>query len=152
MEEQFQKQIKQAQEGKEKTLDKLKKQLRAEIFTNAVRLDVAERGALSPQELSDTELVGILVKNVRLFKGLSEVELAKRSRVSSETISRVENARHTPQKTTIDKLARALDVPRKQLEPERVFAHWPAVYQTVLSEREVAEGELERIEREKVEA
>jgi transcriptional regulator with XRE-family HTH domain len=144
--------IKQLQEKKEKTIEKLKKQLRAELFTNAVRLDVAERGALWPQELSHTELFGILVRNVRLFLGLSEAKLAKRSGLSMETISRVENGKHKPREKTVEKLARALEVPPKQLDTEQVFRRWPAVYQTILSQREVAVGELERIEREKAPA
>jgi len=137
------KEIKSLQEKKEKTLKKLKKQLRAEMFTNAVRLDLAQRDALWPQELSDPELVGILVKNVRLFRALSEAELARRSGVSLETISRVENGKHKPREKTVEKLARALGVPSKQLNPDFVFRLWPAVYQTVLSEREVLAEQVE---------
>lgn len=146
MEQQYKKEIKEAQTRKERTLQKLRKQLRAEIFANAVRLEVADRGALSPQELTRTELIGILVRHVRLFKELSESELARMSGISLETISRVETGKHLPRHGTVEKLAKALGVPRKQLDPDFVFARWPAVYQTIVSEREVVE------EREKVEA
>jgi transcriptional regulator with XRE-family HTH domain len=146
------KEIKEYQEQREKLLERLKKATRAEIYTNAIRLDMAERGALGPKELAEAELVGILVKNVRLSRGLSEGELAKRSGVSLETVSRVENGRHRPREKTVEKLALALDVRPKQLDPDHVFRRWPDIYQPFLSDHEAAEGEVGRIEREKAHA
>lgn len=144
MEVRVDKEIKEYQEQRAKLLERLKKAARAEIFTNAIRLDMAERGALGPKELAEAELVGILVKHLRLFQGLSAVELAERSGVSLETISRVENGKHKPQKKTVEKLAEALGVKPKHLDPDVVFEHWPDIYQPFLSERDVVEWELER--------
>jgi len=146
--QQYTRQLRQAQQGKERTLKKLKKALRAEIFTNTVRLEIAERGALSPDELTRAERVGILVRAIRHWRGMSEAELGRQSGLSAETISRLENGKHTPREKTVVRLAEALGVPRKQLDADVVFGRWPAIYQTILSEREAVEGELERMEQE----
>lgn len=41
--------------------------------------------------------------------GLTQAELAKLARVRVETISRLENGRHSPNVATVDKIVRALD-------------------------------------------
>jgi transcriptional regulator with XRE-family HTH domain len=144
--QQYTRQLRQAQQGKEQTLKKLKKALRAEIFANTVRLEIAERGALSPDELTRAERVGILVRAIRHWRGMSEAELGRQSGLSAETISRLEHGKHTPREKTVVRLAEALGVPRKQLDADVVFARWPSVYQTVISEREVVAEQMREAE------
>lgn len=138
--------MKEFQDQRVKLLERLEKQLKAEIFTNTVRLALVERDALYPEELSETELIAILVRSCRLLRGWTEAELARRSGVTFETVSRVENAKHRPHKMTVEKLAQAFEVPPKQLDPEVVFARWPAVYQTVVTEREVLDEQMREAE------
>jgi transcriptional regulator with XRE-family HTH domain len=138
------KQMRELQKKKEETLTRLKRALLAEMFTNGVRYDLAERGALWPEEVSKNELVGILVKNLRLFRGLSGADLAERSGVSLETISRLENGHHKPRQKTIEKLAAALRVKPEQLDPAFVFQRWPAIHQPALSQAEAEEWARER--------
>jgi transcriptional regulator with XRE-family HTH domain len=137
----------QAQQRKAKVLERLKPQLRAEMYVNAVRLDMAEAGALLPSELSDTALTEILVRNLRKFKDQTAAELAERSGVTPEMISRLEHGRHKPQSGTIEKLAKGLGVSPKYLDPDAVFKFWPAVLQPFIVPGEQAE--VERPERQR---
>jgi transcriptional regulator with XRE-family HTH domain len=128
--------------------------LKEQLFQTALLLELTERGAESPQELPHNELVGLLVKMVRSFKGLSQSELARRSKLRLETISRLEGGMGRPQERTVVDLARALDVPRAQLDPDRVFQDWPGYVRAAVRElRAYADREQAREEeREKAEA
>jgi len=128
------------------------KELKAQLFQTALLLEMAERGAESPHDLSYNELVGILVKMVRQFKGLSQTEVAKRSSLRLETIGRIESGMGRPQHRTIVDLARALKVPSEQLDPDRVFGDWPG-YLEASSEalREYVKRERARLEAEQKE-
>jgi transcriptional regulator with XRE-family HTH domain len=138
-----------AQKEREQLLKDVKREAKAQLFEAGIRLELAERGALYPQDLPYTELVGVLVKLVRQFKGFSESELARRSGVTLETISRLEHGKHKPQRRTVMKLADALEVQPKQVDPDQVFWGWPG-YAEVSTREAEKEREQARIDREKV--
>jgi transcriptional regulator with XRE-family HTH domain len=126
------------------------KQLKAQLFQTSLQLELAERGVEAPHDLPYNELSGILLKHVRMFRGLSETELARRSGVRLETISRLESGKHKAQEATVERLARALKVSPEQLSPDRVFRDWPGYISAVAAElREFARQEQARINREK---
>ncbi len=57
------------------------------------------------------------VRKLRLKRGWSQHELARRSGLPQSHISRLENAKHTPTYLTIEKLARAFGVSPGELDP-----------------------------------
>lgn len=111
--------------------------LKAELFAKSLIFEVLLRGAEFPDELTADELTGILIRQTRQWSGLSQPQLAKRSGVRVETISRLENGQRQAQHSTIGALARALKVDRKQLDPGAVFGAWRAVLE---AEKEKAEA------------
>jgi transcriptional regulator with XRE-family HTH domain len=99
--------------------------LKEEVFEAALKLELAELGRSVPQgSVPDEERFALLLKTARQFRGLSQAQLAGRSNVREETISRLERAEHKPHgRTTVD-LARGLEVSPEFLQPERVFSEW----------------------------
>ena len=124
------------------------KALKRELIGKSLILEVLERGAEFPDELTSDELAGILIKNTRMWHGWSQPELAKRSGVRVETISRLEHGQRQAQHSTIGALARALDVDPRQLDPAYVFGVWR---QYLEAEKE-AEALREVAKREKAKA
>jgi transcriptional regulator with XRE-family HTH domain len=100
------------------------KELKADLFAKSLILEVLERGAEYPDELAADVLTGILIKLTRQWSGLSQPELARRSGVRVETISRLEHGQRQAQHSTIGALARALKVDPRQLDPAYVFGIW----------------------------
>jgi transcriptional regulator with XRE-family HTH domain len=61
------------------------------------------------------EIVAANVKRVRLLTGLTQAELAKRSKLSEVYISRIENSANNLTLDSIEQIAAALGVPALQL-------------------------------------
>jgi DNA-binding XRE family transcriptional regulator len=53
------------------------------------------------------------IKSMRESKGMTTRELAKEAGISTETIFAIEHGRRQPTVTTLDKIAKALDVEAK---------------------------------------
>jgi len=53
---------------------------------------------------------GIRIKEIRERVGMTQVELSKKSGISQEHISRIENGKFTPNVKTADRIAEALGV------------------------------------------
>jgi len=90
-----------------------------------VLLELAERGAKVPQDLSYEELQGILLKQVRLVKHMSQERLAEKSGVSTPTIIHLERGKHKAQRSTLKALAAALGWPEDDLDPRWAFFERP---------------------------
>jgi transcriptional regulator with XRE-family HTH domain len=56
-------------------------------------------------------MIGLGIKNIREWKGISQQELAEKIYSSQTNISRIENGSQKPSKITIEKIALALSVP-----------------------------------------
>jgi transcriptional regulator with XRE-family HTH domain len=98
--------------------------LKDELYGKSLILEVLERGAEFPDELTAEELRGILIKLTRMWHGWSQPQLAKRSNVRVETISRLEHGQRQAQHSTIGALARAMKVDPRALDPSEVFGIW----------------------------
>lgn len=61
------------------------------------------------------ELIGKRVKQIRMDRGLSQAELAKKMNWQQPDISDLEHGRHNPKSDTLDKLAKALKVSISEL-------------------------------------
>ncbi len=57
------------------------------------------------------------IKEAREEKNLSQQELADKSGLPQSHISRIENAKHSPSRTTLEKIAKALKVPISRFDP-----------------------------------
>jgi transcriptional regulator with XRE-family HTH domain len=121
-------------QAKQERIKAKAKELKADLYGRSLILEVLERGAEFPDELSAEELRGILIKLTRMWHGWSQPQLAKRSGVRVETISRLEHGQRQAQHSTIGALARAMRVNEKDLDPGAVFGIW----------RDYVEGEKER--------
>jgi len=51
------------------------------------------------------------IQKIRLSKGMTQTELAKRSKVSQSTISQIENGKRNPTVIVLMKIATALETP-----------------------------------------
>jgi DNA-binding XRE family transcriptional regulator len=58
------------------------------------------------------------IKSLRTAAGLSQAELAARSGLPQSHVSRLEAAKHSPTRLTLEKIATALGRPLKELDPE----------------------------------
>ncbi len=61
--------------------------------------------------------VGAKIKSLREQAGLSQVELAEKSGLPKNHVSRIEGGTHSPTRRTLEKLAGALDVPLSAIDP-----------------------------------
>jgi ribosome-binding protein aMBF1 (putative translation factor) len=61
--------------------------------------------------------VGDRIRQARRKAGLTQKELAERSGLRQSHISRLERGRHSPSFVTVEKIAKALDIPVSQLDP-----------------------------------
>ena len=57
-----------------------------------------------------------LVRAWREYLGLTQVEVAKRARITQAALSQLESSEAKPRKSTLEKLARALGLKFEQLE------------------------------------
>ncbi len=74
-------------------------------------------------------LLGLRLRSIREAKGLSQGDIEKRSGLLRPYLSRIENGHSVPSIETLEKLARALEVPLYQLfyegeEPPKLI-HFP---------------------------
>lgn len=67
------------------------------------------------------------LRELRLERGISQEALAGISNVSRPTIHRVEHCQQKPHRSTLVKLARALDVKPKDLAPELMAERAPGI-------------------------
>lgn len=63
------------------------------------------------------EFVGARIQELRKSRGLTQVQLAEKSGLPQSHISRIESARLSPSRATLDKIARAMDVQISALDP-----------------------------------
>jgi DNA-binding XRE family transcriptional regulator len=61
--------------------------------------------------------VGGRIKDLRETAGLSQAELAVKAGLTQSHISRLENAEHSPTHLTLEKIAKALGVEARQIDP-----------------------------------
>ncbi len=57
------------------------------------------------------------IKEARESAGLTQIELSKKAGLPQSHISRLENGQHSPSFATLEKIAKALDIPISQLDP-----------------------------------
>ncbi len=57
------------------------------------------------------------IKELRKAAGMTQVELAEKSNIPQSYISRLENGEHSPTAKTISKIAKALGVSAKEIDP-----------------------------------
>ena len=57
------------------------------------------------------------IRKLRKERGLTQEQLAERAGLPQSYISRLENGEHSPTAKTIEKLARGLGVPAKEIDP-----------------------------------
>jgi transcriptional regulator with XRE-family HTH domain len=65
--------------------------------------------------------IGQNIKNCRMRKGMSQEELALKSRVGTHTIERYESGEQTPNLQTILKISTVLDVPASELMGQQIY-------------------------------
>lgn len=135
-------------------MEKKIKEMRANLFVDALILEATEKaaelGLESLLDLPSEKLHGVLLKNVRLFRGMSMSKLARASGVNKQTIYELERGLHKPHDTTIRKLADGLGVPESQLQPLKVFRFLPEQPKAVAEQiREVEKQASEEQEKAK---
>lgn len=64
-----------------------------------------------------TKFISKRIRKARKAAGLTQVELADRSGIPQSHISRLENGEHSPSAQTLQRLAKALNVPCEHLDP-----------------------------------
>jgi ribosome-binding protein aMBF1 (putative translation factor) len=57
------------------------------------------------------------IRSARMAAGLNQTELAEKAGLTQSHISRLENGEHSPNQLTIQKIAKALDIPASDLDP-----------------------------------
>lgn len=73
--------------------------------------DLADASA-APERLTKwNEWVSKRIKEARVEAGLTQEQLAQRTGLPQSHISRIENAKHSPARATIEKIAKALEKP-----------------------------------------
>jgi len=63
------------------------------------------------------DFVGKKIRERREAAGLTQEQLAEKSGLPQSHISRLENARHSPSRSTLDKIASALQISLADLDP-----------------------------------
>jgi len=75
------------------------------------RADLSESGDQSENWQKWTEWVSKRIRDARTEAGLTQEQLAEKSGLTQSHISRIENAKHSPARATIEKIANALGKP-----------------------------------------
>ncbi|MEH7886193.1 helix-turn-helix transcriptional regulator [Bacillus sp. JJ1609] len=70
--------------------------------------------------------IGQNIKNCRMRKGMSQEELALKSRVGAQTIERYENGEQIPNLQTVLKISTVLDVPASELMGQQIYVTAPS--------------------------
>ncbi|MGA9228471.1 MAG: helix-turn-helix transcriptional regulator [Mesobacillus sp.] len=70
--------------------------------------------------------IGQNIKNCRMQKGMSQEELALKSRVGAQTIERYENGEQIPNLQTVLKISTVLDVPASELMGQQIYTTAPS--------------------------
>ena len=65
--------------------------------------------------METTTTSGYVIRSLRLERGLTQRQLAERARISLEAVWTIENGRKHPRRSTIELLAEALGVDRREL-------------------------------------
>ncbi len=73
---------------------------------------------LDESKTEEVQQIATVVQELRTQRGLSQVELARRSRIHPADISRIEGGRLVPYRPQVRRLARALGVPVEELTRE----------------------------------
>jgi len=63
----------------------------------------------------DAKRLGNNLKEIRIKKDITQIEIAKRLNVNRSFISNIENGKNNPTLSTITNIANVLDVPTKEL-------------------------------------
>jgi len=79
--------------------------------TTVERADLSEGGAHSDKWLKWTEWVSKKIRDARTEALLTQEQLAEKTGLPQSHISRIENAKHSPARATIEKIANALGKP-----------------------------------------
>jgi ribosome-binding protein aMBF1 (putative translation factor) len=87
----------------------------APITTTPMPLEREPRIA-SPGLKKWAEHVGARIRSLREQAGLTQAQLAERAGLTQSHVSRLENAEHSATHLTLEKLAKALDVPVRELD------------------------------------
>jgi len=78
-------------------------------------LDVQDENSQGLKKWLD--YVGGRIKQARESAGLTQTELSTRAGLPQSHISRLENGQHSPSFATLEKIAKALNIPVSQLDP-----------------------------------
>jgi transcriptional regulator with XRE-family HTH domain len=70
--------------------------------------------------------IGQNIKNCRMQKGMSQEELALKSRVGAQTIERYENGEQIPNLQTVLKISTVLDVPASERMGQQIYTTAPS--------------------------
>jgi DNA-binding XRE family transcriptional regulator len=82
---------------------------------NLKTLDIQTENNLGLKKWLD--YVGDRIKQARESAGLTQTELSTRAGLPQSHISRLENGQHSPSFATLEKIAKALNIPVSQLDP-----------------------------------
>ena len=58
---------------------------------------------------------GNVVRSLRAIKGMTQVQLSEKTRISRSTIQAIEHGNHVPQKYTVDQIAKAFGMTFEEL-------------------------------------
>lgn len=83
----------------------------------AMSFDLTEDGARSTNLKQWTAWVSERIRGLRQEQGLTQEQLAEKSGLPQSHISRIENAKHSPSRMTVEKLADALGVEVGYFDP-----------------------------------
>ena len=88
-----------------------------DVSTESLRaaLDEGYRSRLLSEDDSERKVVGAKIRAIRESVGLSQMELARRSGMAQESLSRVETGRRDPRLGTLQRLARGMGLSLDQL-------------------------------------
>lgn len=90
----------------------------AQAPIHSIRMPMPDESPTSSSALKKwAEHVGQAIQNLRKSAGLTQVELAKLADLPQSHISRLENAEHSPTYHTLEKIAKALGVAVRDLDP-----------------------------------
>ena len=82
------------------------------------RLDLEAGETQRPKQLKKwLSFVSDKIRELRRNASLTQQQLAQRAGLPQSHISRIENAKHSPSRTTLEKLANALGVTLSELDP-----------------------------------
>ncbi|HEX8875269.1 MAG TPA: helix-turn-helix transcriptional regulator [Phycisphaerales bacterium] len=79
--------------------------------------DLTDSSAIPERLTKWNEWVSKRIKDARTEAGLTQEQLAEKTRLPQSHISRIENAKHSPARATIEKIANALGKPLTFFDP-----------------------------------